>query len=192
MATNPCDNNFKNQIENRNFLTATQFKFTITRAPKAAFFSNSANIPSLELGVAKQPTQMATDLPTPGDRVTFEDFKLRFLVDEDLENYREIQKWIRGLGYPFSLKQIYDLQNERTNIDNFASKSMDIYSDGTLFVLNSNQRVNFQVKFYDLFPFRISTIQFDATDTDPQFFTAEVAFKYAYYDILDSSGRPVF
>ena len=69
---------------------------------------------------------------------------------------------------------------------------MDIYSDGTLFVLTSNQRVNFQVKFYDMFPYRISTMQFDATDITPEFFTAEVAFKYAYYDIFDSSGDPVF
>jgi hypothetical protein len=27
-------------------------------------------------------------------------FSLRFLVDEDLENYLEVQNWMRGLGYP--------------------------------------------------------------------------------------------
>lgn len=187
MATNPCDNNFKNQITNRNFLVPTQFKFSITRAPKVSFFSNSANIPAIEIGIANQPTQMATSLPTPGDKTNFEDFKLRFLVDENLENYREIQNWIRGLGYPFSLQQIYDLQNEKTFVDNFASKNMDIYSDGTLFILTSNQRVNYQVKFYDMFPYRISTLQFDATDSTPEFFTAEATFKYAYYEILDGN-----
>jgi hypothetical protein len=192
MATNPCDSNFKKQIKNRNFLVPTQFKFSITRAPKVSFFCNAANVPSVQIGVANQPTQMATNLPTPGDTFTFDDFKLRFLVDENLENYTEIQKWLRGLGYPFSLKQIYDLQNEKTYVDNFASKTMDIYSDGSLMILTSNQRVNYQVKFYDMFPYRLSSLDFDSTDTDAQFFTAEVVFKYAYYDIFDSSGKSVF
>ena len=91
------------QIKNRNFLSPTGFKFTLSRAPKVAFFSNSANIPGLNFGVAIQPTYLK-DIPTPGDKIEFEDFTLRFLVDEDLSNYMQIQNWIRGLGYPDSLK----------------------------------------------------------------------------------------
>ena len=40
---------FKGQIENRNFLSSVGFKFTLNRAPKIAFFSNTANIPSITL-----------------------------------------------------------------------------------------------------------------------------------------------
>jgi hypothetical protein len=42
----------------------------------------------------------------PGDKILFEDFSLRFLVDENLENYMEIHNWIRGLGFPESLEEI--------------------------------------------------------------------------------------
>ena len=99
-----------NQIQNRNFLAPVGFKFTLNRAPKVAFFSNSANIPDINLGVAIQPNYL-NDIPVPGDKMEFGDFTLRFLVDENLENYMEIQNWIRGLGFPESLNEIYEWQN---------------------------------------------------------------------------------
>jgi hypothetical protein len=45
---------FDKQIANRNFLTPLGFKFNLTRAPKVDFFSNSANIPGINLGAAIQ------------------------------------------------------------------------------------------------------------------------------------------
>ena len=77
---------YDKQIKNRNFLSPTGFKFILNRAPKVSFFGNEANIPALNLGVAEQPTYLK-DIPLPGDKVTFDDFNLRFLVDENLENY---------------------------------------------------------------------------------------------------------
>jgi len=185
-----ASNIYSNQIQNRNFLSPTGFKFILNRAPKVAFFSNSANIPSLDLGIATQPTYLK-DLDVPGDKILFEDFSLRFLVDEDIKNYMEIQNWIRGLGYPESRQEIIDLQTERDKIDTFESGLMDIYSDGTLTVLGSNQRPNFMVKFKDLFPYSLSTLNFDATDTDVEYFTADVSFKYTIYEITDLEGTPL-
>ena len=53
------------------------------------------------------------DLPIPGDKMEFEDLNVRFLVDENLENYMEIQNWMRGLGFPESFQEIYDLQDQK-------------------------------------------------------------------------------
>ena len=184
MATNI----FKNQIKNRNFLSPVGFKFILNRAPKTAFFSNSANIPGLTLGIANQPTYLR-DIPQPGEKIDFEDFTLRFLVDEDLENYNEISNWIRGLGFPESLEEIYNLQASNPNLDQPTKGQLNLYSDGTLNVLTSSQNTNFKIKFKDLFPYNLTTLQFDATDTDIQYFTAEVSFKYTIYDIYDPKGN---
>mgnify|MGYP003321351814 CR=1 FL=1 len=127
-------NAYQRQIQNRNFLAPTGFKLVLNRAPKVAFFSNAANIPGIILGEATQPTYLK-DIPTPGDKIVFDDFNIRFLVDEDLKNYMELQNWIRGLGYPESLEEIYDLQEEKRNVDMSKSNTMDIYSDGTLQIL---------------------------------------------------------
>ena len=181
-------NAFSTQIQNRNFLSPVGFKFVLNRSPKVAFFSNSANIPGLNLGVAEQPTYLK-NIDTPGDKIVFDDLTLRFLVDENLENYMEIQNWMRGLGYPESLDEIYALQNQQTYVNTSDSKLMNIYSDGTLQILTSSSKPNFKLKFRDLWPYSLSNLQFDATDTDIEYLTAEVTFKYTVYDITDINGN---
>jgi hypothetical protein len=179
------------QIENRNFLQPTQFLFTLAKTPKVSFYSNTSNIPAMNLGIADYYTPLR-DLPEPGDKLTFEDLNLRFLVDENLENYLEIYRWIKGLGYPEDLQQIYNLQLEnKENKYSRINNKISLYSDGTLQVLNSNQRPNFLVKFYDLFPYGLTTLLFDATLTDSDPFTAEVKFKYTYFEITDNKGNPL-
>ena len=178
------------QIENRNFLSPTGFKFTLKKSPKVAFFCNEANIPDLNLGIAVQ-TSYLKDIDLPGDKIVFGDLNLRFLVDENLENYMEIQNWIRGLGYPENLQQFADLQNQGIIQGNYVQDRQNIYSDGTLQVLTSSSIPNFQVVFKDLFPYSLGTLTFDATQTDIQYFTADVGFKYTIYSITDLSGNPL-
>ena len=178
----------RGQIENRNFLSPTGFKFTLSREPKVAFFCNQANIPDLNLGVAIQPSYTKM-LPTPGDIIEFGDLSLRFLVDENLENYMCIQNWIRGMGFPERLEQFAELEQKGTIQGNYSKGRQNVYSDGTLQVLTSSQIPNFQVMFQDLFPYTLSTLTFDATDTDIQYFTADVSFKYTIYNIFDLSGN---
>jgi hypothetical protein len=178
------------QPENRNFLSPTGFKFTLKRSPKVAFFCNSANIPDMTLGIAVQSSYLK-DIDLPGDKISFGDLNLRFLVDENLENYMEIQNWIRGLGYPEKLSQFSELEQKGLVQGNYAKDLQNIYSDGTLQVLTSSSLPNFQVMFRDLFPYSLGTLNFDATDTDIQYFTADVSFKYTIYDIVDLSGNPL-
>ena len=175
-------------IGNRNFLSPTGFKFSIKRIPKVAYFCNQANIPSLDLGVANQPTYLK-DIPTPGDKVDFGDLNVRFLVDEDLGNYAQLQRWIRGLGFPESLQEFIDLEKDATMPANYYNQGDDIYSDGTLQILSSNFNAKFNVMFKDLWPYSLSTLNFDATDTDIEYFTADAAFKYTIYDITDLDNK---
>jgi len=179
---------FTNQITNRNFLSSGGFKFILNRAPKVAFFGTNANVPGMTLGNANQSSYLK-DLSIPGDKIEFEDFVLKFLVDENIENYLQIQKWIRGLGFPDSLKEIFDLQNEPPTIDNKNSPMMNIYSDGTLQVLNSSFNANFNVVFEDMYPYFIGPLEFTSTENDTEYFTSEVRFKYTRYYITDKYGN---
>ncbi len=177
------------QIENRNFLAPTGFKFNLKRSPGVAFFCNTANIPDLNLGVANQATYLR-DIPTPGDKVDFGDLNLRFLVDEDLTNYMEIQNWIRGIGFPESIQEFRDFEaSGQTPKPPYGQAAQDIYSDGTLQILSSNLIAKFNVNFKDLWPYSLTTLSFDATDTDIDYFTADVSFKYTIYDVTDLAGN---
>ena len=177
-------------IGNRNFLSPVGFKFSLKRSPGVAYFCNEANIPDMSLSIAEQPTYLR-DIPLPGDKIDFGDLSLRFMVDEDLTNYMEIQNWIRGLGYPERVSEYQDLEKKAYIQQTFGKKRQDIYSDGTLQILSNNLVPKFQVLFDDLFPYSISTVTFDATDTDIEYFTADVSFKYTLYQITDLSNNPL-
>ena len=176
---------FNKQIGNRNFLSPVGFKFSLAKEPKVDFFSNSARIPEISLGTANQPSYLK-DVDIPGDKLTFGDFSLRFMVDEDLVNYMKIHNWMTGLGYPESTKEFKDL----TTDPNTSRRALDQqFSDGSLHILNSNFRDVAIVKFRDLFPVYLTSLEFEASDTDIQYFTAEVTFKYTIYDIVGPDGR---
>ena len=176
--------NFPNQIENRNFLSPIGFKFTLAKDPKISFFSNSTRIPEINMGTANQPTYLK-DLDVPGDKMTYGDFTLRFLVDENLENYMAVHNWLTGLGYPETTQQFRDLTTDDENLRDLKKQ----FSDGSLHILNSNFRPQAIVKFKDLFPVSLTSLDFEASDTDVNYFTAEVSFKYTVYNIFASDGR---
>ena len=175
-----------NQIQNRNFLSPIGFKFTLAKEPKVTFFSNSTRIPDINLGTAIQSSYLK-DIDVPGDKVLYGDFYLKFLVDENMENYMKVHNWITGLGYPESTEQYADLI--RNNDGTLNTKNA--FSDGNLEILNSNYRSVANIKFKDLFPISLSSLDFEASNTDVQYLTAEVTFKYTIYDILGTDGNPL-
>ena len=169
---------FGKQIANRNFLSGVGFKFNLTKFPKVDFFSNSARIPELNLELTQQPSYLKT-IDVPGERLTYGDLTLRFLVDENMENYISVYTWLKGLGFPESTKEFKDLTTDRDGIRD----PKEAFCDGTLRILNSNYREVAQVKFKDLFPTSLTSLDFDATNTDVQYFTAEASFKYTIYNL---------
>ena len=180
-------NFYDSQLRNRNFLSPIGFKFTLKTKEKVDFFSNSANVPSIALGTALQGTTFRI-LDVPGDEVIYEDFTMNFLVDEDLKNYMILHNWMTGLGIPQSFKQFSDLTKDP---DTSQRDDLLQFCDGTLHILNSNYRDIARVKFQDLFPVSLTSLQFNATENDVNYFTAEVSFKYTIYNIVDPDGEPL-
>ena len=175
---------FINQISNRNFLSPVGFKFTLSKYPKVDFFSNSARIPELSLGTAIQASYLK-DIDIPGEKLTFGDLTVRFIVDENMQNYMAVHNWLKGIGFPETPQQFAD---QTTNVDGIRDP-LEVFSDGSLHILNSNFQDVAIVKFNDLFPVGLTSLEFDATETDINYFTAEVVMRYTVYSIFDTDGR---
>jgi len=172
---------FGKQIANRNFLSGVAFKFNLAKFPKVDFFSNSAIIPVLNLELTTQASYLK-NIDVPGERLTYGDFTLRFLVDENMENYLSIYNWLSGLGFPETTKEFAEIIKDKDG----QRDPKEAFCDGTLSILNSNYREVAKVKFNDLFPVSLTSLDFDATNTDVQYFTAEATFKYTLYKISSS------
>jgi hypothetical protein len=177
---------YSKQISNRNFLSPIGFKFSLVKEPKVAFFCNAASIPEITLGTSVQ-TSYLKDIDVPGDKIAYGDLNIRFLVDEDLQNYMAIHNWITGLGFPESTQEYKDaITNDRGLRDEDY-----VFSDGSLRILNSNYNDIAVVKFKDLFPVSLTSLTFDTSLTDVEYLTADVVFRYTIYDILDPQGNPL-
>ena len=184
------NNPFENQINNRNYLSPLGFKLIISKIPKVDFLCQAANIPSISMGTAVQPTYLK-DLPVPGDKPVYDDLTVRFIIDENMENYLSLNKWITGLGYPESLQQYQQLADVGPDLetrDNTNPRWFE-FSDATLQILSSNYQPNIGVNFKGCFPISVSTLEFDSSQRDYSYFTCEATFKYDYYTITDKNGK---
>lgn len=162
-----------------NFLSGIGFQFSLKKLPGVSFYCQSANVPSQNLAVATQATRWNT-LPEPGDEINYDDLTIRFLVDEDLKNYMSVHNWIRYLGHPESAKD----WTEFSDGDSYTEKQ---YSDGVIFILDSNFNKKFEIYFKDLFPVSLGGLNFDSTYTDTEYFAVDATFKFSIFEINDIS-----
>jgi len=183
---------FDKQIANRNYMSPVGFKLILTKTPKVDFLCQSANIPQISMGTAIQPTYLK-DIAVPGDKVLYDDLRVRFLVDEQMENYLSIYNWMTGLGYPENAGQFRQLKKDDLRTDASVSDDADPryfeFSDATLQILSSNYKPSVLVNFKDAFPTTLSTLDFDVSTRDYAYFTAEVSFKYTIFTITDPNGN---
>ncbi len=96
-----------------------------------------------------------------------------------------VHNWLTGLGFPETTQQFRDLITDDNGVRNLNYQ----FSDGSLHILNSNFRDVAIVKFKDLFPTYLTSLEFEASDSDINYFTAEVTFKYTIYNVLASDNR---
>ena len=177
------------QVSNRNFLSLVGFKFVLNRCPKVDFLCNSANLPSITLGVAEQANYLR-NIPVPGDKLQYDDLRITFMVDEDMENYLQLYQWMTSLGYPESINQYSELLNNKIEVDDPNDPSNE-RSDATIQVLSSNYNPTVSIKFKDVFPYQLTGVPFNATADEQAYYTAEAAFKYTLYDVIDVNGKKV-
>ena len=169
-------NAFTRQIQNRNFLSPAGFKFSLAKAPKVDFFSQSVSIPNIDLGVAVQTTYLR-DIPVPGDKLVYGDLDIEFFIDENLENYLQIERWMRSLGYPESLAETVSLNPQKDSLLDGAR------SDGTLLVYNSSFNPIAKILFKDTFPVSLTPVPFTADVTDINYIMATATFKYTIFNV---------
>ena len=196
-------NSYSRQPTKLDYASPTQFKFSIFKLPKVEYFCTAANIPGVTLGSTSLPTPLK-DVPIPGDKLDYDTLNISFLVDENLENYREIHGWLTGLGFPKDYSQYRALQSAGSDrfptttnetysseIGQVSKQTPDdggLYSDATLFVLTSKNNSNIEIRFRDVYPISLSGLDYNQQATDVDYLTATVTFQYKIYEFANVSA----
>ena len=179
------------------YASPVQFRFKCSKLPTVEFFCQTANIPGISIGSASMPTGLK-DIPIPGEKVTYQDLAISFLVDENLNNYKEIHDWIIALGFPQNHTQFADLQ--AAGADRYPGSTSGAivpetniavplaeggtYSDATLTVLNSKNIAVTEIRFNNIFPTSLGSLSYDVQASDVNYLQASVDFSYMYYEIV--------
>jgi hypothetical protein len=159
------------QPTSTNYLYQTFYKFQMRRLPKVNYFMQKVSLPDFASGgPIEQPTRFVP-VKHPSKNVSFDNLTIEFLVDENLENWRELYDWMRT---------IYLVDDYK----NFESETSTHFTEGSILLLNSAMNVNKEIRFHNLLPISLSGIDFDSTDTDLSPRIATATFAFDFYEFL--------
>ena len=148
----------------------SNYRLTIERLPKVSFFTRKYQHPGLALTPISIP-HMGPTLKLPGGPLQFsESLSLRFLVDENYENYLEIYNWMRDIGL---------MQHTSTAVQTLGGKPSNLYfSTGIVDILSNKQNPILSFVYNQLTPMSLDAIDFD--NDNPQASPIEVGITFAY------------
>jgi hypothetical protein len=162
------------------YLKPNSFKFQIGKLPNVTYTCQSINLPSLNLSAAQQLSPFV-DIPHPGDKIVFGEFSIRYLVNEDMSNYRELYNWMISMGTPGQGSDYAKTFNRATVFDSGDYNSL--FSDANVVIIDSNNRPVVKLNFQDLFPTSIEGLDFDITSSGMEYFVGTASFRYKLFTI---------
>ena len=178
------------------YASPTQFKFGIAQLPKVEFFTTAANLPGITMVDSIFPTPFK-DVPVMGEKLTYENLEITFIVDEFLENYRELHEWLTGIGFPKDRKQFKDFRSNTSNTGSASPTPVQdvgkvgktvpdaaMFSDATLTILSNKNNPIIEVRFSNIYPVSLGALEFNQGATDVEYLTTTADFTYQLYEIF--------
>tara|TARA_Y100000310_G_scaffold128256_1_gene127394 strand:+ start:1166 stop:1750 length:585 start_codon:yes stop_codon:yes gene_type:complete len=179
------------QPDQLDYASPTQFRFGINQLPKVEFFTINANLP----GIDATATSFATpfkDIPIMGEKLTYNNLDITFIVDEYLENYQSLHNWMTGIGFPSDRSEFRTYRDVTSltpaggstpPVDIISSATSDkaMYSDAFLMILSNKNNPILNVVFRDIFPITLGGLEYTQGATDVEYITATASFAYQIY-----------
>lgn len=149
---------------NINLLSPTGFKMVFSKPELKGleFYLQSVDLPTVSVGEANYSTPKL-NVMLGGDKLMFDPFTANVLCDEKMDNFAAIFKWL----------------NDTVVTDN----GKDLICDASLIILNSSNNQTRIIEFKNCYPNSMSGIAFDVGQTEVQYASFSVTFRYDYYTV---------
>ena len=181
------------QPDQLDYASPTQFRFGVHQLPKVEFFTVGANLPGISAGVATHATPFK-DIPIMGEKLTYENLSISFIVDGYLENYISLHNWMVGIGFPEKREQFRTFRDITSNtpasgktptVDTIGKATADrsMYSDAFLQILSNKNNPIVEVNFENAFPISLSALDYTQNATNVDYMVATADFAYQIYEI---------
>ena len=163
--------------DNLNYLSNISFRLMIEDTPHLTWFCQSVNVPGVSIEAIEMVNPFA-NIPYAGSNVTFEELSITFIVDEHLKNWIEIYDRVIALGLGEGTEKYRLLKGASDLTPRGGTVSTIVLS-----VLTSGMNPQMEFHFNEAFPISISSLEFNSSATDVEYFTATATFRYTNYEI---------
>lgn len=167
--------------ENTNTIQPTKYLLTFDRIATTQYFCQEVNIPGISLGSIQVPSPVF-DYHVTGKKLSFNEFKIDFLIDEPMIAWRNLYDWLFAIASPVSIQQRKDL-TARQNAYKTQGTFTD-FSDASLTILSNLNNPLLRVQFYNMFPISLSDIDFSTKESADTILTGSATFVYEYFEFL--------
>jgi hypothetical protein len=157
---------------NLNPLYNSYFRLIFGRGLKQMeLLCQKVNVPGISIGEQPQPTTLGTTIPIPTHAIQFAPLTVEFIVDSNLQNWKNLYSWIRNL----------------TNIDTDTDHNLeyqDWHHQANLLIYDGfNETTPTTFKFYHIIPVELGGFSFQSDSSDVIIQKAVCRFKYSHYII---------
>ena len=163
--------------DNLNYLSNISFRLMIEDTPHLTWFCQSVNVPGVAIEAIEMVNPFA-NIPYAGSNVTFEELSITFIVDEHLKNWIEIYDRVIALGLGEGTEKYRLLKSASDLTPRGGTVSTIVLS-----ILTSGMNPQMEFHFNEAFPISISSLEFNSSATDVEYFTATAGFRYTNYEI---------
>ena len=183
------------QPEVFDYSQSNQFQLNIPIFPLTQWFVVSCNVPGVTMGQGVVATPLI-DVPLMGDKLTYDQFNMTFLVDEKLKNYIELHDWLVNMAAPQMSSQFgaktsdYVISPSQPTqfyrdgkIVTGSTSDRDLYCDIQLTILSSKNNPVAVITMQNAFPVTLSALDYTQQDTDTTYVQCNVSFAFMLYTI---------
>ena len=179
------------QPDKLDYASPTQFRFGINQLPKVEFFTINASLP----GIDATPIDFANpfkNIPIMGEKLSYANLEITFIVDEYLENYQSLHNWMIGIGFPSNraefkthrdVTSLTPAGGNTPSVDLVENATPDkaMYSDAFLMILSNKNNPILNVVFQNIFPISLGGLDYTQGATDVEYMTSTATFAYQIY-----------
>lgn len=187
ISTNITEGTWSNSNPSElDYLKPNGFKFQIHNLPNVSYFCQAANIPAFSIGFTETDTPLSR-LFNPGEKPSYGELIIQFLVQENMQNYLELYNWMIGLSFPENHEQYKRYQASQSyrfpGVPENKLGAVTNFSDADFFILDSDNNPNVKITYYDVFPISLEGLNFDISTGSTNYLTGIATFKYRHYTI---------
>ena len=181
------------------YAQSNQFKVYLPIFPLTEWFVVNCNIPGVTMGQGVVATPL-TDVPFIGDKLTYDQFSMTFLVDEKMKNFIELHDWLINMAAPQKNSQFMaqtsdyvldagqrtkfytDIEGVSTQVTGNTS-DRELYCDIQIFILSSKNNPVTKFTLQNAFPVSLSALDYSSQDSDTNYVQCNVSFAFPFYTI---------